>query len=267
MSEFASRAITSNQTGIHADIPALVAKYWQHEFLKPVAEHSQAAFAQVAERLASFAGPLILDSCCGVGESTAELAQRYPEALVVGIDKSAHRLGKHVFHKKASAHCGEYMLVRADLNDFWRLAAAANWQPEHHFLLYPNPWPKKKHLVRRWHGAPVFPAFVQLGGTIELRSNWSIYVGEFALALACVGITAEVRQLPEQVEPITPFERKYQASGQPLWQLTANLAGANLVAPENIEYLVQHADELAESGEGVLKSSARNFALGDARGA
>lgn len=267
MSEFASRAITSNQMGVHADIPALVAKYWQHEFLKPVAEHSQAAFAQVAERLASFAGPLILDSCCGVGESTAELAQRYPEALVVGIDKSAHRLGKHVFHKKASAHCGEYMLVRADLNDFWRLAAAANWQPEHHFLLYPNPWPKKKHLVRRWHGAPVFPAFVQLGGTIELRSNWSIYVGEFALALACVGITAEVRQLPEQVEPITPFERKYQASGQPLWQLTANLAGANLVAPENIEYLVQHADELAESGEGVLKSSARNFALGDARGA
>lgn len=217
-----ARAVTSNQDGVHEDLAALVRRYQQHRFLKPVAQHSQEAFDSVAEQVANWNGPLILDSCCGVGESTAVIASRYPNALVIGVDKSAHRLQRNLQHR-GKAEGAPYLLLRADLNDFWRLAAEAKWQLDHHFLLYPNPWPKQKHLGRRWHASPVLPSLVQLGGALTVRSNWAIYIEEFVAALALYDVVAEREQLANNIEPITPFERKYQAAQQALWQLTANL--------------------------------------------
>ena len=221
MTDANSRSIVSNQPGLHEKLDEIVLKHLSAEFKKPIAEHTQAAFDQVNEKVQAFNGPLILDSCCGVGESTANLANRHPDALVIGIDKSSHRLDKHdIEYKQTDA--GQYILVQADLNDFWRLAVAANWQPSHHYLLYPNPWPKAKHLQRRWHGAAIFPYIVKLGGRLELRSNWDIYVKEFARSLELAGHKCDV-ELYESDTAITPFERKYWASGQQSHRLVINL--------------------------------------------
>lgn len=162
---------------------------------------------------------MILDSGCGNGESARALAHTYPDRLVVAIDKSQARIAK----ARAGEARGNLVIARADCVDIWRLAHAARWPVERHLLLYPNPWPKAKHLRRRWHGHPVFTTLVALGGRIEVRSNWEIYVAEFALALATLGTgRAEVRQLrPDQ--PLGAFERKYLASGQPLYQVSAAL--------------------------------------------
>ncbi|MFU2511279.1 tRNA (guanine(46)-N(7))-methyltransferase TrmB [Pseudoalteromonas sp. ASV78] len=222
MSDANSRSIVSNQPGLHEKLDEIVTKHLTAEFKKPIAAHTQTAFDQVNEKVQAFAGPLILDSCCGVGESTANLAKRHSDALVIGIDKSSHRLDKHDIEYKQT-DSGQYILVQADLNDFWRLAVAANWQPTHHYLLYPNPWPKAKHLQRRWHGAAIFPFIVKLGGRLEVRSNWDIYVKEFAQALHLAGYSCEVEQYESDIA-ITPFERKYWASGQQSHRLVLPLA-------------------------------------------
>ncbi|AUJ68924.1 MULTISPECIES: tRNA (guanine(46)-N(7))-methyltransferase TrmB [unclassified Pseudoalteromonas] len=221
MTEANSRSITTNQQGLHEKLDEIVTKHLTAEFKKPIAAHTQSAFDEVNVRVQAFNGPIILDSCCGVGESTANLAKRHPDALVIGIDKSAHRLDKHDVEYKQTEQ-GQYILVQADLNDFWRLALEANWQPSHHYLLYPNPWPKAKHIQRRWHGSAVFPFIVKLGGKLELRSNWDIYVKEFARALALSGVDVEVEAY-ESDEAITPFERKYWASGQSSTRLVVTL--------------------------------------------
>ncbi|MCO7188822.1 MULTISPECIES: methyltransferase domain-containing protein [unclassified Pseudoalteromonas] len=221
MSDANSRSITSNQAGLHEKLDEVVQKHLNTPFKKPIAAHTQQAFEQVNEKVQAFDGPVILDSCCGVGESTANLAKRHPDALVIGIDKSEHRLEKHDIEYKQT-ESGRYILVQADLNDFWRLACEARWQPSHHYLLYPNPWPKAKHLQRRWHGAAVFPYIVELGGRLELRSNWSIYVEEFARSLELAGKKAEVSAY-ESDTAMTPFERKYWASGQQSTRLIAQL--------------------------------------------
>ncbi|MCG7536260.1 methyltransferase domain-containing protein [Pseudoalteromonas sp. OOF1S-7] len=221
MSDANSRSITSNQDGLHEKLDEVVQKHLNTPFKKPIAAHTQQAFEQVNEKVQAFDGPIILDSCCGVGESTANLAKRHPDALVIGIDKSEHRLEKHDIEYKQT-ESGQYILVQADLNDFWRLACEASWQPSHHYLLYPNPWPKAKHLQRRWHGAAVFPYIVELGGRLELRSNWSIYVEEFARSLTLAGKKAEVSAY-ESDTAMTPFERKYWASGQQSTRLIAQL--------------------------------------------
>jgi tRNA G46 methylase TrmB len=166
----------------------------------------------VRERLRDDPRPLVLDSFCGTGMSTAQLAERFADSLVIGIDKSAHRLGKH-------RHSGRdnYLLVQADCGDFWRLAAAAGWRPARHFLLYPNPWPKPAQLKRRVHGSADFPTLLELGGEVELRSNWRVYVEEFAAALRIGGQDVTLEGFTP-TQPLTLFERKYLQSGHGLWR-------------------------------------------------
>lgn len=116
------------------------------------------------------------------------------------------------------------LLLRADLVDFWRLARAADWRLARHYLLYPNPYPKSAHLKKRWHGHPVFPALLALGGELELRSNWSIYVEEFALAVALLrGREGEISPHVPNDGFLTPFEQKYFESGQRLWRYRIDL--------------------------------------------
>ncbi len=216
-----SRIIISNQPGLHEQLETVVRRHLSTRFQRPYTEHSQRVFEQVNTVVSAHTGPLILDSFCGVGESTARLAQQYPEALVIGIDKSSHRLDKHNDNYRR-ATVDNYQLVRADVDDFWRLAAEADWQLHGHFLFYPNPWPKASQLKRRCHGSPLFPTLLQLGGKVELRSNWPVYVEEFSQALTIAGLTPDTKRY-QAVTAMTPFERKYRDSGHHLWHCVCDL--------------------------------------------
>jgi len=172
-------------------------------------------------------GEVILDACCRVRQSTRILAEQNRQALVIGVDKSAHRINRKVAGRNIEDSTEEegsktqnYHLVRADLNDFYRLVKAANWPVVKHYILYPNPWPKSKHLQRRWHGSAVFPAMTCIGETLILRSNWPLYLQEFQQAAKHVNLFGNITALAIEAQPLTPFEAKYQASGQTCWQLT-----------------------------------------------
>lgn len=217
-----SRPVSSSQTGPHESLRERVARHAEGRFGKPIADYNREAFEEVNQRVREAGLPLILDSGCGTGDSSRELARRHPEHLVVGVDRSADRLARQ--RSDTPTNC---VLVRADLLDFWRLARQAGWRLSRHYLLYPNPEPKARHLKRRFHAHPVFPDFVSLGGQIESRSNWRIYLEELAIALAFHGRETRLRPLDTQGQPLTLFERKYQASGQTLWLLETVDADAN----------------------------------------
>lgn len=212
--ETPSRPVTSSQTAPHDDLDRQLRRHTQRPFAKPIATYNREAFKFVAGRLATVERPLILDSGCGTGDSSRLLARRYPDHWIVGVDRSADRLSRQ--RAETPPNC---LLVRADLVDFWRLAHEHGWKPVHHYLLYPNPEPKPRHLKRRFHAHPVFPTVAALGGRIESRSNWRIYLEEFAQALAFHGRASQIESIPVNESSMTPFERKYRASGQPLWRL------------------------------------------------
>lgn len=217
-----SRPVSSTQRGVHPNLERCVLRHLAAPFLRPIAAHNAAAFATAAARWQTHGGTLILDSGCGSGASTRLLAARYPEAFVVGVDKSARRLSAATAGRQRS-NC---LLLRADLVDFWRLAAGAGWRLERHYLLYPNPWPKPGHLGRRWCAHPVFPALLALGGRLEVRSNWPPYVREFARAAElAAGRRVRLGPLPPR-KPLTPFERKYLASRHALQRCVVDLRGA-----------------------------------------
>src|SRR5690554_4297110 len=215
-----SRSIVTNQPGPHEDLSRRVARALAHPLRKPVAEHTRTAFEAASEWLEARPGmPLVLDAGCGVGLSTRRLAARFPDSAVIGVDRSESRLTREHGTLPDNA-----LLVRADLVDFWRLALADGWKPARHYLLYPNPYPKAAHLKMRWQGHPVLPVILALGGRLELRSNWKLYVEEFALAvLRVTGASRPVEPYTPDANYLTPFEAKYHASGHALWRLTAVL--------------------------------------------
>lgn len=235
-----ARAVESNQTDIYKDLEKVVRKYFRTTFLRPVADHTLKAFEEAENFIEEFYGKdstspgvkeekpwtIILDSGCGTGDSTVNLAKKFPEFPVIGIDKSAVRLNK--------AEAREVNLprnvfwVRAELLDFWRLAQTAiqegRWQVPYHALYYPNPWPKQSEATRRFHLHPIFPVLMSLGKITELRTNWEIYAREFE---AAVKLYADEYRSVSHVElskfspdhPETAFERKYKEARQDLWRV------------------------------------------------
>lgn len=207
--------IRTDQCGPHPDVVAVVKRHIDNVWRKPIPVHTANAAQSALDWWGSQgSGPRILDSFCGTGMSTVHLAQKQPTANIIGLDKSADRLSKH------DAGPGQYRLLRAECEPFWRCLVDAQQQLDAHWLLYPNPWPKGRHLKRRIHGHPAFPLLSLLGGTIELRSNWRIYVQEFAIACSLIGIEGQLEQLAitDDWQPMTLFERKYAERGQALWR-------------------------------------------------
>ena len=221
-----SAPVVSNQTGIHPDLEHVVRRHRQSCFKRPIAEHSLRAFKPIDDEVQPSGRTVIIDSGCGNGESARVLAMAHPHALVVGVDKSAVSLA----HADAEARCGplpNLRFVRADLADFWRLAVKHRWPVEAHYLLYPNPWPKKKHLLRRWHGHPAMMDLIRLGGRVEVRTNWRIYAEEFVAALKLLGFSGAELLAWRPVSAVSPFERKYLASAHRLFRVSVVLdAGA-----------------------------------------
>lgn len=219
--EAASRVVASGQAGPHRDLDALVGRHLAHPFRKPLLDYNREAFAvAMAVRAAWNPGaPLILDAGCGVGWSTLRLAGDHPGHFVIGVDQSLDRLQRG----KPQPLPANAVLVRADLVDFWRLLAGAGFRLARHYVLYPNPWPKIGHLARRWHGHAVFPVWRELGGVVEVRSNWRVYIDEMARALELLGATSIAAAGFATDDPMTPFEKKYLASGHALWRCTADL--------------------------------------------
>ncbi|WP_293745618.1 SAM-dependent methyltransferase [uncultured Paraglaciecola sp.] len=214
-----SRTISTNQTGIHQNLHKVVTRQLASVSQKPLSEHTEQAYQEAINWLGDWKGELILDSCCGVGESTVNIAQAHPNARVIGIDKSALRTDKHQAYASTLQN---YLVLRADLNDFLRLLVLNKRKLTKHYLLYPNPYPKSAHLQRRWYATSALKDMVNLGGILEVRSNWQLYIQEFSAALAIANINSQCA-IYENDQPITPFERKYWQSGQSSWQLLANL--------------------------------------------
>jgi len=212
VTESAARAVSSRQQQPHPQLFARLARHRARPSLAPISSHAQAAFATMQAVHRAHGGPLVFDSFCGTGHSTAALAERLPAALIIGIDQSAARLARH-----PGGPSSNYLLLRSDCTELWRLAVAADLHVQTHYLLYPNPWPKPGHLRRRIHGDDGFYALMALGGKLELRSNWQVYVQEFGMAVLYAGGFGCVREYRPD-PPLTLFERKYQRSGHTLWQ-------------------------------------------------
>jgi tRNA (guanine-N7-)-methyltransferase len=211
-----SRKIHSSQTMPHDKLSTVVNRHRLNDYLKPLSEHTVQAFTDFQKAVETVRRSLILDSGCGAGESTIFLGSQYPESWIVGIDKSQVRMSKALNKERPE----NVLFQRADQFDFWRLARLHHVQFEHHTIFYPNPWPKKEHLQRRIHGHPAFGDLLWISKTIRIRSNWRLFLEEFAVAYELATRRRGTLQQVHVKDPITLFEEKFSASGHDIYEFT-----------------------------------------------
>lgn len=202
--------------------------------------HTVQAFSQAAAFVKDFYKGsdephlILLDSGCGTGRSSFRLATLYPNMPVIAVDRSIFRLSKNkAYGDRAPENTpANLIFLRADLIDFFMLAhAERSWVVHSHYILYPNPYPKSKHLKRRFHGHPILPVLLALGGTLRVRSNWVVYLDEMkksidairssGWSLESIGTAAVMPHIPNV--PLTNFEAKFKVARVELYELTAHL--------------------------------------------
>lgn len=215
-----SNIVTSNQESIHDDLSDILKRYKGQKYQRPIAEFSKATFEHLKKWIQEHSNKeLVLDMGCGTGESSYHLALKYPDKLIIGIDKSLDRLERNNDFKKKSYE--NLKLVRGELLDLWYLFYLYREEFTFYkqYILYPNPWPKKKLVKKRFHANPIWPFIIEVCPHIEMRTNWKIYAKEFIFAYKFMtGISPKLDTLNVE-KPITTFERKYNLSEQELYKV------------------------------------------------
>ena len=101
-----------------------------------------------------------------------------------------------------------------------------------HYLPYPNPRARAPA-----HHAPLarpsrLSWLLGLGGDLEVRSNWRLYLEEWQVVLESLGVASTLSPLaPAPEAPLSPFEAKYLASGHACYALRAELGAGGVPAP------------------------------------
>jgi tRNA (guanine-N7-)-methyltransferase len=209
-----SRSVSSSQSDLHPRLAATVRRHLQSRWKKPPQRVDAPALAALDAALAAHTGPLVLDSFCGTGESTALLALRHPDALVVGVDKSAARLARHRGGRTAPQN---YLLLRAHCEAVWRHLAEHARSASPALPAVSQPLAETRAPAAPRTRPPRVPAAAsarrQPGTAQQLAA---VPVEEFGVALHLAGHASRIGVVDGR-HPLTPFERKYRASGQTLW--------------------------------------------------
>lgn len=167
------------------------------------------------------AAPLHVDLGCGDGSFLCELAQRYPDQNFLGIERLIGRVAKACRKASAlenvrvlnveSAYAVRYLLPEASVETF--------------YLLFPDPWPKRRHHRRRIvrqdflesiHRALADDGFLRIA-TDQLDYFEQIRgLAESSSDFAMVDETAS--PAPTDL-PLTKFEQRFRRLGAPIYRL------------------------------------------------
>ena len=162
--------------------------------------------------------PLEVDIGCGEGAFLVALAERFPERNFLGLEKLGGRVRRAC--KKASrlALPNIRVLRIESAYAIQYLLPVASVDVVH--LLFPDPWPKKKHRRRRI----MSPDFLTLvhgllvpNGRFRVATDQRDY---FAAMRELILPTAFVEMTPAtETFPLTTFERHFLAAGAPIYRL------------------------------------------------
>ena len=178
----------------------------------------QVARLDVAE-LFGRSAPLHVDLGCGDGSFLCEMAQQFPKTNFLGIE----RLTKRVERVRLKAEkIVNARVLRAD-----SLFAVRYLLPESSvetfYLLFPDPWPKRRHQLRRIFTHDFLDAIaVALGqhGVLRVATDQLGYFQQVEhISRAHVQFQVVPRSLDDAVLPVTKFEKKFRKQGAPIYRL------------------------------------------------
>ncbi len=193
-------------------------------------EFSQAPLA--LPRLFGRAAAVTLEIGFGNGDNLAQLSRTYPARDFLGVE--VHRAGVgRLMLALENEGLGNARIICHDAVEVLRWQLAPGCLDEI-LILFPDPWPKKRHHKRRLLQAP----FAQLaasrlapGGVLRLATDWQPYAQEMLEVLNAVpgieNLAAGGGYVPRHEERApTRFERRGERLGHEVWDLAFRRPGA-----------------------------------------
>lgn len=168
--------------------------------------------------------PLIVEIGFGMGDSLLQMTKDDPASNFIGIEVHRPGVGK-LLHGIAQHRLTNLHIICHDAQEVLENCFDAG-SMDKLLILFPDPWPKKRHHKRRL----VQGEFIRLassklktGGTIHLATDWQAYAEHMMEVLEgcdtlenASGNTCYWQQ-PER--PATRFERRGRSLGHGVWDL------------------------------------------------
>jgi tRNA (guanine-N7-)-methyltransferase len=167
------------------------------------------------------AAPLHVDLGCGDGSFLCELAQRYPDQNFLGTERLVGRVAKscrksanlenvRVLNVESSYAVG-YLLPERSIETF--------------YLLFPDPWPKRRHQRRRIVKTDFLDAIHRAlanNGFFRVATDQLDYFEQIRAVVrnhsGFAIVDANAGPVPTDL-PLTKFERRFSALGVPIYRL------------------------------------------------
>lgn len=184
--------------------------------------------SRIVEPIRSCSRPLFLDLGCGNGDFTVALASGHPDADCIGVEIKYKRVYKSA--KKAQrAGLGNVRFYCGDVFRF--LEELPPGSISKIFVNFPDPWPKRRQLRRRFIQPPVFSLIrraLKPEGVFYFRTdvgkNRELAVAVFELTqlrLVSRKTFSRLSDLERIGEMVTYYERMFLRSGRQAYHLEA----------------------------------------------
>ena len=164
--------------------------------------------------------PLHVDLGCGDGSFLCEMAQQFPKRNFLGIERLTKRVEKV---RRKAEKIENVRVLRADTLFAVRYLLPKN-SVETFYLLFPDPWPKRRHQFRRTFTRDFLDA---VADALEKHGILRVATDQFDYFHQIERVSRAHRQfqvLPrspdDAVLPVTKFEKKFRDQGAPIYRLT-----------------------------------------------
>ena len=187
--------------------------------LELTSDHDRLDLEQIFGR----AAPLHVDLGCGDGSFLVALAQRHPEKNFLGIERLLGRVNSTA-HKIDNCKIGNARVLRVETSYAVRYLLPPE-SVETFYLLFPDPWPKRRHqrrrVVREDFLDAVDTALVP-GGMMHVATDQRDYFDQIkSSATSRFDIVDLAEASPARIVdlPITKFEKRFREQGAPIYRL------------------------------------------------
>jgi tRNA (guanine-N7-)-methyltransferase len=168
------------------------------------------------EKIFGRAAPLHVDLGCGDGSFLCALAERHPNKNFLGIERMSERVGKacrrartlenvRVLHLETS-YAIRYLFPESSVSVF--------------YLLFPDPWPKRRHHRRRIITSDFLDAIhiaLVEEGLLKVATDQLDYFDQIMLLSG--GQSGLTVSKPDDVDlPLSKFERRFREAGAPIYR-------------------------------------------------
>lgn len=161
--------------------------------------------------------PLQVDLGCGDGSFLCELAQLHPDKDFLGIDRLVGRVAK-ACRKAAAVENVRILNVESSYAVGYLLPEGS---VETFYLLFPDPWPKRRHHRRRI----VTPDFLDSihraledGGSLRVATDQLDYFEQIC-GIARDHSRFAMVDVEDADLPLSKFERRFSAAGASIYRL------------------------------------------------